>query len=157
METALPDLPRSDPPRPDLPRLAVLAVTLSDGYALLVRRRNPPDAGLWGYPGGKVRLGETVAEAAIRELREETGVRAEAMGQLGTLDLILRDDRGAVGHHYFLVAIACRWLAGDPVAADDAEAAAWIPFADVLDQSLAMSEDVDMLLREAMRFAGYDG
>ncbi|VDC30797.1 NUDIX hydrolase [Pseudogemmobacter humi] len=137
-----------------LPRLAVLAVTLHEDHALLVRRRNPPDAGLWGYPGGKVRYGETVAEAAIRELREETGVRGEAMGQLGTLDLILRDDLGAVSHHYYLVAIACRWLAGDPVAADDAAAAAWIPFAEVLDQSLALSEDVDTLLHEAIRFAG---
>ncbi|HUF57442.1 MAG TPA: NUDIX domain-containing protein, partial [Thermohalobaculum sp.] len=50
------------------------------GRVLLVRRLNEPDAGLWGYPGGKVEWGETVADAAVRELAEETGGRGEAVG-----------------------------------------------------------------------------
>ena len=57
-----------------VPRLAVLAVVLRGEQVLLVRRANPPDAGLWGYPGGKVDWGETVEAAALRELAEETGL-----------------------------------------------------------------------------------
>ena len=63
---------------PDFPRLAALAVTLDQGrnHVLLVQRRNPPDAGLWGFPGGHVEAGETALCAAARELAEETGVIA---------------------------------------------------------------------------------
>ncbi len=57
---------------------AVIAVVVHDGQALLVRRANPPDAGLWGFPGGKIEFGETVKAAATRELLEETGIHGEA-------------------------------------------------------------------------------
>ena len=66
---------------------AVIAVLIHEGRALLVRRANPPDAGLWGFPGGKIEYGETVRAAALRELLEETGVQAQAQEILTTLDL----------------------------------------------------------------------
>ncbi len=62
---------------PQRPKLAVLAVCLHEGKFLLVQPPNPPDAGLWGFPGGHVELGETLVEAAARELHEETGVASE--------------------------------------------------------------------------------
>lgn len=166
------------------PRLAALAVLPHRGQVLLVRRRNPPDQGLWGYPGGKVDYGEPVMAAAIRELLEETGIEAEPLRQLGGLDIIGQgsavregegqpagrregggqdaEDRGAaerdaagsgagsVAWHYFLVPVLCRWRAGEPVAADDAEEAAWFPFAAVLERRFPMSADVDRVLREAL-------
>lgn len=133
---------------PDHPRLAVLAVVLSGDRVLLVRRRNPPDAGLWGYPGGHVDWGETVEAAALRELAEETGLTGHAPRRIGALDLIGRDG-DHVTHHYHLVAVACH-AAGDPVAGDDAEAAGWHDQSDVLKGRLEMSRDVDTLLRLAL-------
>ena len=57
---------------------AALAVVIRERSVLLVRRANPPDAGLWGFPGGKIGSGELLAVAAVREVFEETGVRADA-------------------------------------------------------------------------------
>lgn len=132
------------------PRLAALAVLPHDGQVLLVRRRNPPDAGLWGYPGGHVEWGETVAEAAVRELSEETGVRAAAVDWLANLDILVRDDAGQVEHHFLLAAILCRWNSGAPRPMDDADEAAWIPQETVLSRALPMSRDVDRILQLAL-------
>lgn len=133
------------------PRLAALAVVLDGkGHVLLVRRRNPPDAGLWGYPGGHVEAGETVLAAAARELHEETGVLAEPVMLLTGLDAICHDAAGRLEHHFFLAAVLCRYLAGQPGAADDADDAAWLPVADVLEGRLAMSAEVDTVLRLAV-------
>ena len=102
-----------------VPRPAAIAVVRRDGRFLLVRRVNPPDPGRWGFPGGKVEPGETVAEAAVRELAEETGVRAEALRAFDCVDVI------RPGFHFVLVAVACRYLTGEAVAGDDAHEAAW--------------------------------
>ena len=83
----------------------MLAVVLRGERALVVRRANPPMAGRWGIPGGVLELGETVAEGAMRELLEETGVVAEPIGPLTVIDTIDRDDEGRVRFHYTLVAV----------------------------------------------------
>jgi 8-oxo-dGTP diphosphatase len=111
------------------PRPAAIAIVPRDGKVLLVRRANPPDPGRWGFPGGKIELGETVAQAAIRELAEETGVRAEAVETLDALDTILRGADGALKFHYVLVAVLCRYLDGEPVANDDVHEAGWFDLA----------------------------
>ncbi|WP_339113183.1 NUDIX hydrolase [Thioclava sp. GXIMD2076] len=136
------------------PRLGVLAVCLTQTHALLVRRRNPPDAGLWGFPGGKVDWGETVAQAATRELREETGVVARAGSQIDAGDFITRDAAGAVAWHYYLVAIACRADDPQPVAGDDAMEARMVPFAEIEAGALAMSAGVTTLLQKARAARG---
>lgn len=115
--------PGAYPPRPVL---AVLAVVAREGKLLLVRRANPPDQGKWGYPGGRVELGETLAAAAARELAEETGVVAEALEALTTIDVIERDASGAVRFHYLLVAMRAEWREGEPTPRDDVFAAAWV-------------------------------
>ena len=139
------------------PVLAALAVLVEDGRVLLVRRRNEPDAGLWGFPGGRVEPGETVFAAAERELAEETGVAAEARGFLTLIDVI-RHEAGALTYHYALVAVLCAPLAApgaEPVAASDASAAAWVPLAEVLGGGLATSEKVPEVARLAQaRLAG---
>lgn len=53
------------------PVASVLSVVVHDANVLLVRRTNPPDAGKWGYPGGWIDPGETMAQASVRELFEE--------------------------------------------------------------------------------------
>lgn len=127
---------------------AALAVVLREERVLLVRRANPPDAGLWGYPGGKVEPGETVEQAAVRELREETGVRAEAGGVLVTLEA-----RGE-GFHYALHAVACHYLSGRPWAADDVTDADWVSFPDVRAGVRPMSRDVGRVLEVALKRLG---
>lgn len=134
-----------------LPRLAALAVVIRDGQVLLVRRRNAPDAGLWGFPGGHVDLGETALDAAARELREETGVIARPLRYLTNVDIVIRDDAGSITFHFLLAAVLCRHLSGDPVAADDVSDAGWRDIADVLAGRVACSEHVDAVLEMAVR------
>jgi ADP-ribose pyrophosphatase YjhB (NUDIX family) len=111
---------------PSAPRVGVLAVVRRGEKLLLVRRRNPPDAGKWGFPGGAQELGETVAEAAARELREETGVAARPRGVIDVIDAVTRDEAGEVQFHFTLLAVLMDWRDGEGVAADDAEALAWV-------------------------------
>lgn len=134
------------------PRLAALAVTLSDDGArvLLVRRRNPPDAGLWGFPGGHVEPGETALDAAARELAEETGVTARPRGYIDNIDLIERGADGALRFHFLLAAVLCDQAAGEPVAADDALDARWVPVGQVLADALPLSTGVAATLRRAL-------
>lgn len=132
------------------PRLAALAVTIRAGRVLLVQRRNPPDAGLWAFPGGHVEAGETALEAAARELAEETGVIGRPRGYLDNIDVIERGADGALRFHFLLAAVLCDHVRGEPVAADDALDAVWVPVAEVLAGALPLSVGVAPLLRKAL-------
>lgn len=132
------------------PKLAALAVVIRDDHVLLVRRRNEPDAGLWGFPGGHVDLGETALDAAVRELSEETGVTGRATGYLTNIDVIVKDADGHVQFHFLLAAVLCTYVGGDPVANDDVSDAQWVPVDDVLNRQLATSQHVDDVVRKAM-------
>jgi ADP-ribose pyrophosphatase YjhB (NUDIX family) len=114
---------------PSRPFVGVGVVCLKGDLVLLVRRGRPPRKGEWSIPGGLQHAGETLAEAALRELREETGVEARLLGELGTVDSIRRDGRGRVLYHYTLIDFAARWRKGEPQAADDAAEARFVPFA----------------------------
>jgi 8-oxo-dGTP diphosphatase len=121
---------------PDRPIVAVLAVVLRDDgpdtRALIVQRAQQPNAGRWGFPGGVLELGETVAEGAMRELKEETGIVAEPAGWLDVHDAISRDDEGRVQFHYTLIAVRGVWRSGEGVAADDAADCAWASRDDIV-------------------------
>ncbi|MEM9637476.1 MAG: NUDIX hydrolase [Pseudomonadota bacterium] len=133
------------------PKLAALAVVPHDGKLLLVRRRNEPDAGLWGYPGGKVDPGETVLCAAARELLEETTLIGTPLDCLMNLDVIQRTPDGDVDHHFHLVAVLCAFRAGQPAARDDVSEAVWFDVATVLNGEIPMSRDVDTVLKAALQ------
>ena len=117
--------------RPALPRLGAIAVVLDQDKVLLVRRKNPPDAGLWGFPGGHVDPGETALDAAARELAEETGVSARPVRYLTNLDILQYGQDGALQFHFLLAVVICDYISGTPVAADDVSDARWIALADV--------------------------
>ena len=118
---------------------------------LLVQRDKEPDKGLWGFPGGRVEWGETATQAALRELHEETGLRAEALDYLTNVDLI-RDDT-----HYLLAATLCMYVSGTPVAAHDAMDAKWVPLDTVAKGDLLMSARVaDLLALAQARLAELD-
>lgn len=136
---------------PSRPIAAVLAVVVHEGRVLLVRRANPPDAGLWGFPGGKIEHGETVAAAALRELLEETAVLGTTVSVLDALDAFETAEDGSVIRHFILIAVLCRWAEGEPVAGDDALEAGWFPIVDLDPTLLPMSADVDQIAREALR------
>ncbi|HET6469096.1 MAG TPA: NUDIX hydrolase [Geminicoccaceae bacterium] len=110
---------------PDRPIVGVGVVLWRDQRVLLIRRGNPPRLGQWSLPGGAQQLGETVTEAAQRELFEETGLAADSLELLTTVDLIERDEVGRVRYHYTLVDFTGEAGAGDGRPGDDAAAVGW--------------------------------
>lgn len=111
---------------PQLPIAAVgVVVVHPNGELLLARRRNPPAQGLWSLPGGRVELGETVAESARREVMEECGVMCEPLEEYHVVDRIFRDAEGKVSYHYVIIEVLARWIGGDPAPGSDASEVRW--------------------------------
>lgn len=103
-------------------------VCFRDGKVLLIRRATPPMQGQWSLPGGRLEKGETAIAAALRELREETGVEARLLGLVEIVDTIMGEpERLFLLHDYAAV-----WINGEPVAGDDASEAAFFPVDDAI-------------------------
>lgn len=109
------------------PTLAASAAVFRDGRVLLAKRGFAPGLGLWSLPGGRVEPGETLAEAAVREVMEEVGVRAEVVAVAAALDFISRDSDGALASHFVVVAHAALWRAGEPEPGPEATEVGWFP------------------------------
>jgi 8-oxo-dGTP diphosphatase len=118
-----PDAPRAYPARPFL---AVSAAILRDGRILLVRRARAPGRDLFSLPGGVVEAGETLAEAVIREVHEETGLTVEPVRLAGHREVIVRDADGRVERHFVILAFACRWRAGEAAPSEEVAEARWV-------------------------------
>jgi 8-oxo-dGTP diphosphatase len=114
------------------PEVCVGAVAVVEERLLLVRRGRQPGLGLWSIPGGRVEAGESLADAVVRELAEETGVVGSCGALLGVAER--RDD----DHHFvildYLVAVD---EAVPPVPGTDADEAAWVPLTEVRELALA--------------------
>ncbi len=110
---------------PERPIVGVGVVLWRDHQVLLIKRGKPPREGSWSLPGGVQQLGETVFEAARREVREETGLEIEVIDVVAVVDSIQRDDDGRVRYHYTLVDVLAEWRAGEARAQDDAADATW--------------------------------
>jgi ADP-ribose pyrophosphatase YjhB (NUDIX family) len=110
---------------PERPLCGVGVVVWRDQRVLLVRRGRPPRQGQWSLPGGLQELGETVFQAAAREVLEETGLTVEPTEISDVVDLIEPDGDGRVRYHYTLVEVTAEWRAGEPVAGDDVAHAEW--------------------------------
>jgi len=99
---------------------------------LLVQRGKEPAKGRWALPGGSIEWGETITQAAAREVLEETGLRVTVPDEAAftALDVISRPEEGTPGYHYVLVAVAALCEDGaEPQAADDAADCRWWPLA----------------------------
>jgi ADP-ribose pyrophosphatase YjhB (NUDIX family) len=111
---------------PAHPVVGVGAVVVRDGRALIVRRAHEPRKGEWSLPGGLVDLGESLADAAHREVREETGLDVEIGPIIETFDRVHRDEEGRIRYHFVIVDFVCWSQTGEPFAGSDAEAVAWV-------------------------------
>ncbi len=116
----------SDRTYPARPILAASVAVFRDGRALVAARAKPPLRGLFSLPGGLVEPGETLAEAALRELREEVGVEAAMVGFVDHVEVIERDADERVRLHFVICAHAARWVSGEPTTGDEALEVRWV-------------------------------
>jgi ADP-ribose pyrophosphatase YjhB (NUDIX family) len=111
---------------PERPFLAVSAAIVRDGQVLVVRRARPPAEGLFSLPGGMVEIGETLAEAVAREVREETGLEIEPVGLAGFRETIVHDSNARIERHFVILPFAARWLAGELKLNEELSEARWL-------------------------------
>lgn len=111
---------------PDRPFVGVGAVIWRGDEVLLVQRGKAPRFGAWSLPGGRQELGETVRDAIVREIREETALEVEITGLIDVVDSLTHDSEGRVLYHYTLVDFSVEWRAGDATAGSDAAGVRWV-------------------------------
>lgn len=133
------------------PKAAVGAVVINEEKVLLVKRRYPPQKGKWAIPGGLVKLGETLQEAAEREILEETGLIIKAKEPVHTFDLIERDPDEKILFHYVIVDLLAEYIEGEIHPADDVSDAGWVNHREA--EKLDITETTKYLLRK-MNFFG---
>jgi 8-oxo-dGTP diphosphatase len=125
----------SEQPLSRRPVAAVGVVCLRGDDVLLIRRGAPPLEGHWSLPGGRIEWGERAADAALRELKEETGCDAELIGLIDVVDGLMNRSATAEGEppwaHYVLIDFAARWTSGEPGAGDDAREARFFTRAEI--------------------------
>ena len=135
----------SDRTYPTRPWSGVGVVVWKGDHVLLIQRAKEP-------MGGSHDIGETVREAAVREVMEETGVTIELGPIIDVIDTIRRDGDGVIDTHYTLIDFAATWISGEAVAGDDAMDAEFVPYEAALDR-LTWSETA-RVIRESRRLLG---
>ena len=118
---------------PAHPVVGVGAVVVRDGKALIIKRAHEPRKGEWSLPGGLLELGESLQDAARREIKEETGLDIEVGPVIETFDRVHRDDHGRIRYHFVIVDFVCSSTDGDAVPGSDADGVAWVGADDIDD------------------------
>jgi ADP-ribose pyrophosphatase YjhB (NUDIX family) len=111
---------------PTRPYLAVSAAIFRDGRVLIVRRGRAPAKGLYTLPGGGVELGETLEQAVIREIREETALDIEPLELVGFRQAIAHDATGRVERHFVILPFAARYIGGEITLNEELSEAHWL-------------------------------
>ena len=137
-------VPRRYPP---VPLLGVATAVWRGDRVLLVRRASAPNLGLWAMPGGLTEVGETLEEAARREVEEETRLVPERMVFNRLHEIILRDDRGRPERHFVLAMFAAAAPRGLAVAGTDASAVRWATPDEMA--TMPLTRNTEIFVREA--------
>ena len=116
------------------PQLAVSAAIFRDGKVLLVRGARPPAKGAYTLPGGRVEFDESVMDAVLREVREETGLSIEIIGLVRWQEMLPADTDGY--GHFVILPFAARWTAGEAHVNDELHSAIWLAPEDIRDMPL---------------------
>ena len=111
---------------PDRPIMAVGAIVVKDGRVLLARRGKEPSYGLWSVPGGAVHLGEALKTAALREIREECGIKIDLADVVEIVERMVRDADGRIQYHYVIVDYLAHWAQGDLAPSSEVLEARWV-------------------------------
>jgi ADP-ribose pyrophosphatase len=111
---------------PTQPVVAVGAIVFNNNRVLLVKRAQPPSQDLWAIPGGRVEIGETLQQAAEREILEETGIIIQAREPVYTFDYIERDGSAQARFHYVIIDLDADYVKGATRAGDDAADVRWV-------------------------------
>jgi 8-oxo-dGTP diphosphatase len=152
--SAGPDNVRAGREYPRRPIAGVAAVVVCGDEILLIRRGREPMLGAWSLPGGALELGETTAEGVVREVFEETGVRARPVDVITSIDRIHRDDAGRVQFHYVIVEWLCVAAPPcEPVCGDDAAEARWVPRNEVFSSAYDLGETTLSVIERALKLA----
>jgi len=116
---------------------------------LLIQRGTPPRLGQWSIPGGRQELGETVKEAALREIKEETGLSVRITDFLGVVDSIQKDQKGQIEFHATLVDFSAEWISGHANASSDAIDCAWHRVKDL--EVLKLWEETTRIIKKSAK------
>ena len=144
----------SDRLYPTRPILAASVAVFRDGRVLLATRGKPPWEDVFSLPGGMVEIGETLGEAALRELHEEVGVKAKLLGLVAPVEVIEREADGRVKHHVVIAIFAARWLSGEPRTGPEAKEIRWVTERDIT--SLPTTPGLAGILEQAFRLERQD-
>lgn len=134
------------------PQLGIGAVVFHQQRVLLVKRAKPPSAHQWAIPGGRVLAGETLQQAAEREIMEETSVRIRANQPVYTFELIEHSTTGELAFHYVIIDLDADYIDGAPRAGDDALEARWFERHELA--GINLNQATEKLLREYYHFTG---
>lgn len=129
--------------------LGVGALIIEGDRILLVERGREPLKGWWSLPGGAVEPGERLHEAALREVREETGLEVEIVSLIEIFERFLYDDSGVLEYHFVLMDYLCRPVRGELRAGDDAGSVAWFTESEL--DGLKITEGTPAVIVKAFR------
>jgi 8-oxo-dGTP diphosphatase len=144
--------PRAYPQRPFL---AVSAAIFRRGQVLLVKRARPPVTGVFTLPGGVVEVGETLHEAVMREVMEETSLTIDPIALAGHRDVVVRDAESRIHRHFVVLPFAARWICGEFTPSEELAEGFWMNPREIA--GLKTTDGLPDIVARALRLARTGG